>query len=217
MEMKCPRCVQKIHRAADACPHCGFTLADAEVRFGGVELRLRCLADTAGLLRRGERERVAAAMARFNRRFPQLFVAIFTGALGEVADMRQFGFWLLNRATFEGLPPQQANAAGILITLDAQSKTAAMTFGYLLDAFLAETDTFDCLWRAHSHWLEGRYADGMIKALEQLSIVLRKRSRHARRHPASFECMRLPPAHGGTARLQTGAGTIPPPPAEPPP
>lgn len=220
MEMKCPRCVQKIHRAADACPHCGFTLADAEAHFGGVELNLRCLADAAGLLRRGERERVEAAMERLSRRFPQLFVAIYTGAFDGAAELRQFGFWLLNRATFAELPPEQSNAAGILITLDPATKMAGVTYGYLLDPYLTETDTFDCLWRAHSHWLEGRYADGMIKALEQFACVLRKRSRQARRHPASFQRKLQPPAHDGRPPHPPDGGmhpvACPPPSAEPP-
>ncbi|MEI6653958.1 MAG: hypothetical protein WCP45_04265, partial [Verrucomicrobiota bacterium] len=116
------------------------------------------------------------------------------------------------------LPPNQPNAAGILITLDAASKTAAMSFGYLLDPFLEETDTFDCLWRAHSRWLEGRYADGMVKAIEQLAIVLRKRSRQARRNPAGFERKLLPPAHGKTPqRHAETAKAITPNPAQPPP
>lgn len=193
--MKCPRCVQKIHRGAAICPHCGFALADADARFDGIELNLHGLTDTAGLLRRGERERVEAAMRQCGRRFPQLFIAIFTGAFGEMDELRPFGFWLLNRATFAEVPPGLTNAAGILLTIDPEAKAAALTTGYLLDAFLEEADTFDCLARAHSHWLEGRYADGMIKALAQLQWVLRKRSRQARRHPASFARKVLSPAH----------------------
>ncbi len=194
MVMKCPRCVQKIHRAAAACPHCGFTLADADRQFGGRELRLRCLADTAGLLRREERERVSAALDEFRQRFPQLFAAIYTGALGEAAHLRSFGFWLLNRASFAELPPETPNAAGILLTIDPVTKAAGMTFGYLLDPFLEEADTFECLSRAHSHWLEGRYADGMIKALDQLGWVLRKRCLQARHHPQRFARKLLPPS-----------------------
>ncbi len=194
--MKCPRCVQQIHRAAAACPHCGFTLADADGWFGGRERRVHSLADTAGVLRRGERERVEAAIDQFKRRFPQLFVAIYTAALGEVAALRPFGFWLLNRATFDEVAPATSNAAGILLTLDPESKAAGLTFGYLLDPYLEEADTFECLSRAHSHWLEGRYADGMIKALNQLSGVLRKRCRQARRNPQRFERKVQPPALG---------------------
>jgi uncharacterized membrane protein YgcG len=179
--------VQRIHRAAAACPHCGFTLADANAWFGVGAVKLRCLADTAGVLRSDQREAVESAMEHFSRRFPQLFVAIHTATLGDMAYLRQFGFWLLNRAVFEDLPPEKSNAAGILITIDPESKAAGITFGYLLDPFLEEVDTFDCLSRAHSHWLEGRYADGMIKAIEQLAVVLRKRSRQARRDPVRFE------------------------------
>ncbi len=166
---------------------------------------MHCLTDTAGLLRQDERARVEAAMGVIARRFPQLFVAIFTGALGDMADLRQFGFWLLNRASFKELPPTTSNAAGILITIDLESKAAGITFGYLLDPFLAEADTFECLSRAHSHWLEGRYADGMIKALEQLGWVLRKRSRHARRRPSGRECQTQPPVITSGAERQMRA------------
>ena len=185
--MKCPRCVQRIHRAAASCPHCGFSIVDADARFGPPPARLRGLTDKAGILRHGDRERVEAAMQRIARRLPQLFAAIYTGTLGEAAHLRQFGFWLLNRAKFEDQPAGEANAAGILITLDPESKTAGMVFGYLLDPFLEESDTFDCLSRAHAYWLEGRYADGFVKALSHLETVLCKRSRQAHRHPRHFQ------------------------------
>jgi len=192
--------VQKIHRAASACPQCGFTLADADGQFGGRELRLRCLADTAGLLRHEERERVEAAMRRFRQRFPQLFVTIYTGALGEAAHLRRFGLWLLNRANFVDMPPGSSNAAGILLTIDPVIKTAGMSVGYLLEPFLEETDTFECLARAHSYFLEGRYADGMIKAFDQLTWLLRKRSQQAKRHPRRFTGHLPPPAPQEVAR-----------------
>lgn len=184
--MKCPRCVQRIHRAADLCPHCGFSIVDADARFGAEEVRLRCLTDSAGILRYGDRERVEAAMERISKRFPQIFVAIYTGALGEVANLRQFGFWLLNRSAFEDLPIEKPNEAGILLTIDPESKAAGIVFGYLLEPFLNEADTFDCLTRAHAYWLEGRYAEGIIRALRHLEGVLAKRSRQAQRNPEYF-------------------------------
>jgi hypothetical protein len=204
--MKCPRCVQRIHRAAASCPHCGFSLADADLRFGGDDVRLRCLTDAAGILRRGERQRVELAMERISRSFPQVFVAVYTGALGEVANIRQFGFWLLNRSAFEDLPAEKPNEAGILLTIDPESKAAGFVFGYLLDAFLEETDTFECLSRAHAYWLEGRYADGIVKALAHLEGILRKRSRQARRDPEHFQKRVMPPAMMGdlVRRIRSG-------------
>ena len=176
------------------------------MRFGAEDVRLRCLADAAGLLRRRDRERVEEAMEHFSWRFPQLFVAIYTGSLGEIGELRQFGFWLLNRAAFEDLPAGKSNAAGILLVIDPESKAASMTFGYLLDPFLDDCDTFDCLTRAHSRWLEGRYADGIVKALAQLEAVLQKRCRQARWNPKRFERRVCPPTTGQDRDLRSRAG-----------
>lgn len=167
---------------------------------------MRCLTDTAGILRREDRKRVDAALEKFTRRFPQIFAAVYTGSLGEVANMRQFGFWLLNRAAFEDVPPHQPNEAGILITIDPESKAAGMVFGYLLDPFLEESDTFECLSRAHAYWLEGRYADGIVRVLTHLEGILRKRSRQARRDPEHFERKVVSPAKLGdrVRRLRAG-------------
>jgi hypothetical protein len=204
--MKCPRCVQRIHRAASSCPHCGFTIADADERFGDEDVRLRCLTDSAGVFRRGERARVELAMERIARKFPQVFVAVYTGALGEVANMRQFGFWLLNRSAFEDLPAEKPNEAGILLTIDPESKAAGIVFGYLLDPFLGESDTFECLSRAHAYWLEGRYADGVVKLLAHLEGILCRRSRHARRDPEFYQRKVLPPARMGDLVRRIRAG-----------
>lgn len=179
---------------------------DADVRFGEEEVRLRCLTDSAGILRRGDRERVETAMERITRRFPQVFVAVYTGALGEVSNIRQFGFWLLNRSAFEDVPVEKPNEAGILFTIDPESKAAGVVFGYLLDPFLEESDTFECLSRAHAYWLEERYADGIVRALAHLEVVLCKRSRQARRDPEHFQRKVLPAAMLGdlVSRIRAG-------------
>jgi hypothetical protein len=175
-------------------------------RFGTEAVRLRCLSDTAGVLKSADRERVEEAMERISRRFPQVFAAVHTGALGEVSNIRQFGFWLLNRAAFEDLPVEKPNEGGILLTIDPASKAAGFVFGYLLDPFLDEMDTFECLSRAHAYWLEERYAEGIIKALVHLEGILCKRSRQARRDPEHFLRKMLPPAMRGDVVRRIRAG-----------
>ena len=145
-------------------------------------------------------------MERITWRFPQLFVAVYTGALGELANLRQFGFWLLNRSAFEDLPVDKPNEAGILLTIDPESKAAGMVFGYLLDPSLDEADTFECLSRAHAYWLEGRYAEGTIRALAHLEVILRRRCRQARRDPEHFQRKVLPPAMVGDLVRRIRAG-----------
>lgn len=206
--MKCPRCVQVIHRGAGACPHCGFSLVDADERFGGEEVRIRRLEDVAGLMRSVERKRVEAAMDKFERSFPQLFFAVYTGLPEGRSDLRQFGFWLLNRAAFEDVAVERPNEHGILLTLDPDGKAAGMSWGYMLDAFLSEEDTFLCMSRAHAYWVEGRFAEGILRVLEQVSLVLEKRSRQARRDPEAFERKNLGPSSRAQVRSLRGKKSV---------
>jgi uncharacterized membrane protein YgcG len=177
--MKCPRCVQQIHRAAVLCPHCGFRLEDADALFGNSGRNLALLSDQAGIFRHSERYSLENMLAGFHAQFPQLFLAVHTDSAGDSAYLRQFGFWILNRCTFEGLRPEQSSAAGILIVIDPDLKSASMSFGYLLDAVLTEQDTFECLTRGHSYWLKGQYAEGLLRCVEHLRVLLRQRSRQA--------------------------------------
>ncbi len=208
--MKCPRCVQRIHRGAGQCPHCGYSLAEADARFGRVDVPLRRLTDSAGVMRRADRLRVEAAMDRFERRFPQLFFAVRTdGNFYEEAHLRQFGFWMLNRGVFEDVSAERPNEAGILLVLDAEAKTAGLTFGYLLDVFLDDGDTFECLSRAHAYWLEGKYADGVLRLMAQLERLLLRRSGQARRDPQRFQRLVGPPHMAGRvpSRAKAGGGS----------
>ena len=138
------------------------------------------------------RVRARPQRGRIGKRFPQLFVAIYTDSLGELANLRQYGFWLLNRSAFEDVPAERPNEAGILLTKDPQTKAAGMVFGYLLEPYLSESDTFECLSRAHGHWLDGRYADGIVRVLHHLESILIRRSRQARRDPESFQRKVMP-------------------------
>lgn len=195
--MKCPRCVQVIHRGAGLCPHCGFGIAEMDARHGKDNVSLRRLADVAGLMKSRERSKVQAALDDFGRRFPQLFFAVYTGSGQGGGNVRQFGFWLLNRAAFEDVPVDRPNEAGILLVIDPETKAASVTWGYLLDPFLTEEDTFLCLSRAHAYWLEGRFADGTVRMISQLGKILGKRAAQARRDPERFERKVAPPAKTG--------------------
>ena len=195
--MKCPRCVQKIHRGAESCPHCGFCLDTADGEFGTEEVVVRALTDTAGLLRKKDRHAVQKAMDRFSRRFPQLFFGVYTGVFRESANLRHFGFWLLNRAAFEDVDLQHPNAAGIILVIDVEGKAAGLTYGYLLDPYLNEDETFFCLTKAHPYWLERRTADGIVALLRALENILKRKSRQVKKDPERFECNVSPPPQMG--------------------
>lgn len=162
-------------------------MADADHMFGDGEVKLRSLTDAAGIFRRNERDKLEDAMNAFGESFPQMFIAVYSGTLGEKGNLRQFGFWLMNRGVFEDIDVKKPNEAGVLFVIDPDSKSAGITFGYLLDPFFEEHDSFDCLSRAHSYWLEGKYAEGLLKSIKHLKTILRKRSRQAQKDPERFE------------------------------
>jgi hypothetical protein len=208
--MKCPRCVQVIHRGAVLCPHCGFGIADMDAKHGSDNVALRRLADGAGLMKSRERTKVQAALDDFCRRFPQLFFAVYTGSSQGAGNARQFGFWLLNRAAFEDVPVDRPNEAGILLVIDPDAKSASVTWGYLLDPFLTEEDSFLCLSRAHAYWLEGHFAEGTVRLISQLGSILAKRAAQARRDPDRFERKVAPPPKTGEIARRIREGHRPP-------
>ncbi|NWK57355.1 hypothetical protein HW115_17175 [Verrucomicrobiaceae bacterium N1E253] len=185
--MKCPRCVQRIHRGAEQCPHCGFALSDLDAVFGAGEVRMRRLSDAAGVLRLSERKRAEKWFDRFEQQFPQLFFSVYYGALDEVSNMRQFGIWLLNRGAFEDVDLSRPNEGGVLLLVDVNSKTAFMAHGYLLDFYLREKDSFKVLSKAHPHLLKEDHCKALKVVISELSAVLRQRSRSARRRPRKYQ------------------------------
>jgi len=190
--MKCPRCVQKIHRGAESCPRCGFSMAHADEQFGAVKKEMPTLADRAGLMRLAERRRVQAAMDRFSARFPELFFVVYTGVFRQTESLRIFGFWLLNRAVFEDMPDVK-NDSGMALVIDVERKSAALSFGYQLDAYLDEDDTFQCLSKAHPHWLEGQYDLGIVALMRMMEKILQRKCLQAQRDPQKFARKVMPP------------------------
>lgn len=179
--MKCPRCVQAIHRGAEACPHCGFVLADLDAAFGERAVAMERLNDGGGLLTRAGRDRVMRAMRGFERRFPQLWWLIYTVPVPWGGDLRQFGFWLMNRAEVVDMPVGRSRDACVVLAIDPDIKSAALSWGYALDAHLGEDDTFVAMSRAHAYWVEARFDDGILRLIEEMSGILRVRARRARR------------------------------------
>ncbi len=183
--MKCPRCVQLIHHAASSCPHCGFTVEHADELFGAEDVILHKFTDTAGVMRMKEREPARKLLERFEKRFPQLFVAIYIGAFDELPSLRQFGFWLLNRAAFKDVDLDRPNENGILIVLDVKAKSVGVTYGYSLMPYLTEDSTFEALSAGHPSLLQSEYLDAMRLIVGKLEKTLIKGWRKVRKNPES--------------------------------
>lgn len=184
--MKCPRCVQRMHNAATSCPHCGFTMADVDALFGNEDVVIKKLDDSAGVLRMREREALRELMERFESRFPQLFLSIYVAAFEEMPSLRQFGFWLLNRADYSDGDVTRPNENGILLVVDVNGKAATITYGYSLMPYLDEDSTFDALSAAHPYFLQREYLKAFKIVISRVEGTLRKGWRMAKKDPESL-------------------------------
>lgn len=212
--MKCPRCVQKIHRGAESCPHCGFALPLTEREFSQHDPVVNCLSDRAGLMRRVERERVQQSINQFAARFPQIVFCVHTAVFSDVTHLRTFGLWLVNYGVFEDFP-ERANASAIVLVMDVARKAAGLSYGYHLEPYLDESATFDCLCKAHPYWLEGKHDAGIIAVIKSLTAVLERASRQASKHPEKFaKKVMASPKTGALAQRIRVHGATPEPQAE---
>jgi len=178
--------VQRIHRAASSCPHCGFTVEHADALFGKDEVVLQKFTDAAGVLRMKEREPMRRLLEKFEAKFPQLFVAVYIGAFEELQSLRQFGFWLLNRAAFSDVDLERPNENGVLVVIDVKAKSVGITFGYSLMPYLSEKTTFEALSAAHPSLLQSEYLGALRLILGRLEKTLKKGWRRVRRNPESI-------------------------------
>lgn len=207
--MRCPRCVQKIHRGAETCPRCGFALSCADAAFDQHPQLLPALADRAGWLRLAERRRVQKAMDRFSTRFPDVFFAVYTGIFRDHESLRIAAFWLLNRVRFDN-PDDIPNNSAVLLVIDVERKAATMSYGYHLEPYLNEEDTFTCLSKAHQPWLEARYDAGIVALIAALEKILMRKSRQAPRTCGSNPSWHVPGQDAGEDNHHNdgGEGTL---------
>lgn len=125
-------------------------------------------------------------LERFESRFPQLFVSIYLGAFEDLQSLRQFGFWMLNRAAYVDVDLERPNENGILIVVDVNAKNAGVTYGYALLPYLDEDSTFAALSAAHPDFLQGHYLEAVRIVIQKLEGVLIKGWRRVKRDPESI-------------------------------
>ncbi len=184
--MNCPRCVREIPYTALTCGECGFSLFDQDAQFGGDAVSLERVTNKAGQLNEEEVASLEQALDAFEREFPQLFVAVYSVALPVMASVRQFGFWLLNRAGINGVEITRPNENGALLVIDETSGQAGLVVGYLLECYFPEPELAEILEAARKDWSAGRMAAGVREVIAEFSKALKKKSKLALKHPARF-------------------------------
>lgn len=173
-------------QAGECCLHCGYSLGVTDDVFGADAVLLDRVTDAAGVLSDGDADRMELALEQFERRFPQLFAAVYCGALPQQTSLRQFGFWLLNRAAVCELDVTRPNEHGALFIIDTHGRSAAIVLGYFLECYLDERDARAVLEAGRHDFHRGLWAAGVCAALAEMTARLCRRAAEAAKSPARF-------------------------------
>lgn len=179
--MKCPACATPLDAPAAACPNCKFTLRRLDSKFGTLPLRNRYLTDRAHSLTLEEVTRLRLELQRFENKFPQSLFSVFVTDLDVGANVREYAFWLANRAHFSSAESEAEENFDLLLVIDPKHRAAALTMGYGLENYVTEDDLRETLGAAEAAVRQGQLERAIRTCIDELNKRLTRASKIAAR------------------------------------
>ena len=171
--MKCPACAASLAAPAAECPKCKFTLRRLDTKFGTVPLHTRYLTDRANSLTVEGIMRLRELLQRFERRFPQSLFSVFVTELPKGHNVKEYAFWLSNRARFSSVEAGGAENFDLLLVVEPNAGSAVLTVGYGLEKYISEDGLRDALTQALPEFREGELESAIRTCVEAISHRLR--------------------------------------------
>jgi hypothetical protein len=148
----------------------------ADASFGAEGVLLSRITDARHCLTSAEFRRLESLLLGFEARFPQLFLAIVLGDLASESELREFGFWVLNRSAVAGVDITRPNENGILVVADPARCLAGIVLGSQVESVLAEHDLCAVLRDARQPFRHRGVAAGLRCIVGGLTRELRRRA-----------------------------------------
>lgn len=137
--------------------------------------------DVAHCLRLADRTMLEALLDDFERRFPQLHIALFLGVLPAGMTVVEAGFWILNRGIRKRRGEICENRFGLLVLVDPAARHVGVSVGCALEPLL-QTKALTALLEKHSHHLwHSDYGSALKHIINGIDAQLRSVSTARRR------------------------------------
>jgi hypothetical protein len=169
--MFCPKCMARLPQPSVCCGHCHFSLAEVEGILGAQDAIIEPVMDVAHCLGVADRASLLAKVDEFERRFPQVHLALFAGLLPPVLNVATAGFWLLNHGVRTKHGRRMDNELGVVILIDPQAHQVGFSVGYGLEQMLAPEKLSALLEKARQRLQHRDYASAfrsLIRGIDQL-------------------------------------------------
>ena len=183
--MKCPHCDTALTSQAESCPACGFDSRTSCARHGDHWVRLDRLTDAAHCLSLRDKRKLEAHLDDFERRFPQVFFAVYFGVLPQGLRVAEVGFWLLNHAAFGTHEIAKRNEFGIVLVIDPAAGAACFSLGYAIEALADRMDIGGILDGMRRFLARSDYGAAVERSIHALDRQLRSVGRAQLRDPMS--------------------------------
>jgi uncharacterized membrane protein YgcG len=147
-------------------------MAAADRHFGVPPALASGVADLAGVFSPGDRRRLLAAIARLERRFPQITFTVLATRVPAETRLGAYAFWIFNRgAVGPGTDRGGANHA-VLLTIDPHHGRSNLTIGYGLEPFVGERHLEAALASGLDDFAGGRFAGGALAVIRRIGEIL---------------------------------------------
>lgn len=95
----CPRCTSSFHDGLEgACPSCGYSIREAEARYGDGQVEFTRVVDAAGALTHQERIELMRMLERLERRLRPVALCVYITDVGQAEELPTHAHWILNHA-----------------------------------------------------------------------------------------------------------------------
>ena len=138
--MKCPSCAGQLASAEPRCPSCKLTLQTLDIKFGAVPRHSMYFTDRTDRVPFREMAATRRTLELFHRRFPQCLFSVFVADLQRGTSVREYAFWLANKARFSSVEHVHGENFNLLLVIDMSGRAAALTAGYGLEEHVREED-----------------------------------------------------------------------------
>jgi uncharacterized membrane protein YgcG len=173
--MKCPSCASPLATAEPRCPSCKLTLKALDIKFGALPRHSTYFTDRTDRVPLREMAAMRDTLELFHRRFPQCLFSVFVADLPRGTSVREYAFWLANRARFSSVENAQGENFDLLLLIDVGARAAALNVGYGLEEHLREEDLEAALDAFTGPMREGDMPAGVQACVEIIDAKLQHR------------------------------------------
>lgn len=171
--MRCPFCQNPCHEETAECAHCGFSLDKLDHYLGSVPPVKEGISDRADRLSSKDKSRINAAIARLQKRFPQVSFTVLVDHVKPEIPLHLYAFWIFNRSTVCAKLATGAVNRNIFLVIDAIGSRSSMIIGYGLEPFMGAQHLNAILENARPELTAENYAGGVLTVLDGLMDTLK--------------------------------------------